>query len=147
MSSLDKAILIACQAHTEQVDKAGQPYIMHPLRLILKFDNDIERIVAVLHDVIEDSNTTTDDLYHYGFCKEVIDAINCLSKRDDEAYDDFILRISKNSLAAKIKIEDLKDNLNLVRINCIGKKDLARVVKYHKALKFLLGSNGNSSEK
>ena len=68
----------------------------------------------------------------------MVDAINCLSKRDSEVYDDFILRISKNSLATKIKIEDLKDNLNLVRIDCIGEKDLERVVKYHKALKFLL---------
>lgn len=138
MSDLEKAIEIAFNAHVGQVDKAGQPYILHPLRLMLQFLNEEERIVAVLHDVVEDSELTIDDLSVRGFSKSVVLAIECLSKKESENYNDFILRLSKNKLATKIKIEDLKDNLDITRIECIREKDLSRVGKYHRALMLLL---------
>ncbi len=141
MSDLNKAIELACQAHAGQVDKAGQHYILHPMRLMLGLQEDEERIVAVLHDVIEDSDITLNDLVKYRFSKSVIDAIDCLSKRTSERYEDFIMRISSNKLARKIKIEDIKDNLDLTRMTSISDKDLARVAKYHNALKVLLKKN------
>lgn len=141
MSNLDKALAIASKAHAGQVDKAGQPYILHPLRLMLKFQHELERIIAVLHDVVEDSDVSLDDLKKIGFTQPVIEAIDCLSRRADESYEDFIVRISSNALARKIKIEDLKDNLDLTRINALSDKDLARIEKYHKALKLLLGES------
>lgn len=137
MSNLEQAIAVATKAHTGQVDKAGQPYILHPLRLMFKFEAEIEMIVAVMHDVIEDSAFTQDDLKKLGFSDEVVEAIDCLSKRQGEAYDSFILRVSKNNLARKIKIEDIKDNLNLSRLKTISDKDLRRAAKYHRALALL----------
>ncbi|MET1257450.1 GTP pyrophosphokinase [Aliikangiella maris] len=127
MSNLDKAIEIATKVHAGQLDKAGQPYILHPLRLMFKFETEVEMIVAVMHDVIEDSNFSLEDLNIQGFSNEVIEAINCLTKKDGEDYKAFVLRVSKNQLAKKIKIEDIKDNLNLTRLEEITDKDLQRV--------------------
>ncbi len=140
-SELDKAIAIASKAHTGQVDKAGQPYILHPLRLMLKFTNEEQRITAVLHDVVEDSDVSLNDLKSEGFSEKVIEAINCLSKKASENYDDFILRISKNDLASAVKIEDIKDNIDITRIDKLSSEDLARVDKYHRALKTLMSSS------
>ena len=137
MSDLDQAISIATKAHSGQLDKAGKPYILHPLRLMLQFESEVEMIIAVMHDVIEDSHFTLQDLNNHGFSIDVIEAINCLTKRKDEDYQRFISRISQNSLAKKIKIEDIKDNLNLTRLSNITAKDLQRAEKYHRALKFL----------
>ncbi|ABD82121.1 hypothetical protein [Saccharophagus degradans] len=137
MSNLEKAIAVATKAHAGQIDKAGQPYILHPLRLMFKFEAEIEMIVAVMHDVIEDSAFTQDDLKKLGFSNDVIEAIDCLSKRNGEDYNSFILRVSKNELAKKVKIEDIKDNLNLTRLKIITDKDLRRAEKYHRALALL----------
>jgi len=140
MSNLDIAIETALNAHVGQVDKAGQPYILHPLRLMLRLTNEDERIVAVLHDVVEDSELTIDDLSLRGFSKRIVTAIDCLSKKESENYNDYISRLSDNKLATKIKIEDLRDNLDITRIESIGEKDLSRLRKYHRALMFLLES-------
>lgn len=138
MSNLDTAIAIASKAHAGQVDKAGQPYILHPLRLMLKFRNEEEMIVAVLHDVVEDSDISLNELKNSGFSEAITQAIDCLSKRNGESYDDFILRVANNALARKVKIEDIKDNLDLTRIEHIDAKVLARVEKYHRALSLLI---------
>ena len=137
MNNLEQAITIAIKAHAGQVDKAGQPYVLHPLRLMLKFETEVEMIVAVMHDVIEDSEFTQDDLKKFGFSESIVEAIDCLSKRNGENYDDFVLRVSQNNLASKIKVEDIKDNLDITRLNKITDKDLKRVEKYHRALKAL----------
>ncbi len=138
VNELDKAIAIACKAHEGQVDKAGQPYILHPLRLMLLIINQNERITAVLHDVVEDSDVSLKDLKAEGFSEDILEAINCLSKKTGENYDDFILRISKNDLASAVKIEDIKDNLDVTRIDNLSDEDLTRIKKYHRALKFLI---------
>ncbi len=137
MSNLDQAINIATKAHSRQTDKAGQPYILHPLRVMFKFQTEAEMIVAVMHDVLEDSDLTHDDLKKIGFSDAAIEAIDCLSKRDNENYESFILRVSENNLARKIKIEDIIDNLNLTRLKKITDKDLQRIEKYHRALRVL----------
>jgi (p)ppGpp synthase/HD superfamily hydrolase len=141
MADLDKAIALACKVHTAQVDKSGEPYILHPLRLMLKFANNDERIVGVLHDVVEDSEVTLDDLRKIGFNELIVQAVDSLSKRKDESYENFIERIKVNRLAKKVKIEDIKDNLDLTRLHSISSNDLDRIEKYHKALTYLLEGN------
>ena len=138
MSDLDRAIFIAVQAHAGQVDKAGQSYILHPLRLMLKFNSADEMMVAVLHDVVEDSSITLDELRASGFSDVVVDAIASLTKKSGESYEDFILRVSRNELARKVKIEDVKDNLDLTRLHKITDKDMLRIQKYHSALEMLI---------
>ncbi len=137
MSDLDQAISIATRAHAGQLDKAGQPYILHPLRLMLKFQAKDEMIVAVLHDVVEDSSFTLESLKEYGFSETIISAIASLTKREGESYENFILRASSNDLARKVKVADIQDNLDLTRLDKITDRDLARVKKYHQALRWL----------
>jgi (p)ppGpp synthase/HD superfamily hydrolase len=138
MSILDAAVTLACRIHTGQVDKSGKPYILHPLRLMLRFETLDEQVVSVLHDVVEDGNVTLDELRQLGLSEHVIHAIDCLSKRPGEAYEDFIVRIRPEELARKVKIEDIRDNLNLTRLLTLDDKDLERIAKYHKALRYLL---------
>ncbi|MBI3899003.1 MAG: GTP pyrophosphokinase [Gammaproteobacteria bacterium] len=135
---LEAALQLALVAHKGQKDKAGQPYILHPLRLMLKLQHENERIVALLHDVVEDSNISLDDLRRHGFSDDLVAAVDCLSRKSGESYDDFIQRISNSPLAIKVKIEDLKDNLDLTRLDDIHENDLSRLKKYHVALKYLL---------
>ena len=133
---LNKAIEIAAKAHTGQVDKGGNPYIFHPLRVMMNYcdDNDeMAQICAVLHDVIEDTNITLDDLRKDGFSEEVITALDCLTKRNGESYDDFISRIVTNKLACKVKRGDLADNMDLTRIANPTAKDEERFKRYREA--------------
>lgn len=130
---LNKAIEIANRAHTGQIDKGGEPYILHPLRVMMTRDNENERICAVLHDVIEDSDITFDDLREAGFSEEIIEVLDCITKRPGENYDDFISRVLGNETACKVKLADLWDNMNLSRIKNPDEKDRKRIVKYQEA--------------
>ena len=132
---LNKAIEIAAKAHAGQVDKGGKPYILHPLRVMMNFCNDDEvaQICAILHDVVEDTDITLDDLRTEGFADEIITALECLTKRDGESYDDFIGRILTNKLACKVKNGDLADNMDLTRMPNPTDKDKERVKKYSDA--------------
>lgn len=132
--ALEVAIALACDSHRGQKDKAGQPYILHPLRLMLSFESTTEKIVAILHDVVEDSPVTLERLRDLGFEPSVVDAIDALTRREGESYDDFIDRVSANPLAARIKVRDLQDNLDVSRLPSLGDKDARRVAKYHRAL-------------
>ena len=130
---LNKAIEIANRAHMGQVDKAGAPYILHPLRVMMTRDNEIERICAVLHDVIEDSDVTFDNLRREGFSEEIIEVLNCITKRAGESYDDFINRILGNETACRVKLADLCDNMNISRIKNPTEQDEERIKKYKDA--------------
>ena len=130
---LNKAIEIATRAHAGQVDKAGVPYILHPLRVMLSRENELERICAVLHDVVEDSEITFDDLCKEGFSEEIITVLDCLTNRNGESYDEFIDRILKNETACHVKLADLCDNMNLSRIENSTETDEARIKKYTEA--------------
>ena len=132
---LNKAIKIAIQAHENQVDKCGEPYILHPLRVMLTMQSEIDRICAVLHDVVEDSDITLDDLRKEGFDEDIIQILDCLTKRKGEKYEDFITRVLTNKTACKIKLEDINDNMDVNRIQCYTDKDRARIEKYKKAKK------------
>jgi (p)ppGpp synthase/HD superfamily hydrolase len=135
---LDKAITVAVQAHAGQVDKAGKPYIMHLIRVMMKGETETEKVCGILHDIVEDTNCTFDTLKKEGFTNEVIDVVRCVTKIDNETYDDFISRILENPTAIKVKINDLEDNMNLDRLNEITSKDTQRLEKYNKALMRLL---------
>lgn len=104
---------------------------------MLKMKDESARITAVLHDVVEDSEISFADLNALGFSRKILEALECLTKRENENYDAFIARIVPNLLARTIKIADIKDNMDLNRLESISEKDLARVTKYHAALKIL----------
>jgi hypothetical protein len=135
---LERAIEIAVEAHKGQLDKGGNPYILHPLRVMISVDLELEKIVAVLHDVVEDSNWTFEALLAEGFSIEVIEALKSVTRNsDNEDYDSFIQRAIGNPIGRKVKIADIRDNLDVTRIPDIGEKDLQRISKYKKALKIL----------
>ena len=135
---LERAIEIAVEAHKGQVDKGGSPYILHPLRVMMSVDLELEKIVAVLHDVVEDSNWTFEDLLAEGFSIEVIEALQSVTKESpDEDYDLFIQRAIHNPIGRKVKLADLRDNLDVTRITELAEKDIQRINKYKKALKIL----------
>lgn len=130
---LDKAVRIAAKAHEGQVDKAGQPYILHPLRVMFTRRDEATRICAVLHDVIEDSDITFEYLRKEGFSEEVLSDLDALTKRENENYNDFIGRVIENKIACKVKFADLCDNMDLSRISNPTQEDYRRVEKYRKA--------------
>src|SRR5687768_5246030 len=137
MSALERAVALAVKAHAGQVDKAGAPYILHPLRVMLRFATDEERIVAVLHDIVEDCNLSLDDLRKQGFSPEIIAALDCLTRRPEEPYDIFISRAAQNSSARRVKLADLEDNSDLSRLSSPTGEDHARVQKYDRASRVL----------
>ena len=136
-SFLVRAIELAKQHHEGQTDKAGKPYIEHPLRVMSQVESEEKKIVAVLHDIVEDTDISLDDLRSEGFSEEVVSAVECLTKQDGENYDSYIERISFNPLAVKIKLADLEDNSDLTRLPEVTDKDLERLEKYDKALEKL----------
>ena len=134
MSTLERAIEIARQAHAGQVDKGGADYIGHPLRVMERGENEEQKIVGVLHDVVEDSDWTFEMLEEEGFTPDIIEALKCLTKvSEDENYDDFIARVMTNPLAVKIKLYDIEDNLDVSRLDSLTDADVARCKKYHHA--------------
>lgn len=135
--TLEDAILIAVQVHQRQKDKAGSSYILHPLRLMLRMKTEEEMIVAVLHDVVEDSNWTIAQLQQKGFPQGVLSAVDCLTRRAGESYEHFIARVQTNPIARRVKIADLEDNMNIRRFEKLTAKDLQRLEKYHQAWKVL----------
>lgn len=140
MSTLQRAIEIATQAHKGQVDKSGKEYIGHPLRVMEMGRTEEEKIVGVLHDVVEDTDWTFERLEAEGFSKEVIDALRCVTKVcENENYDDFIERVKTNPLAVAVKINDLSDNMDIRRLPYLSDKDVKRLKKYLKAYKKLIG--------
>jgi (p)ppGpp synthase/HD superfamily hydrolase len=135
VNMLERAIAIAAEAHTGQVDKAGAPYILHPLRMMLSLASTDERIVAVLHDVCEDCpGWTLDRLRAQGFPDYIIEALNSVTKRDGEDYETFVRRASTNPIGRRVKLADLQDNCDLSRIAALSERDLERLDKYRRAI-------------
>lgn len=134
MPILNDAITFATQAHKDQTDKNGDPYILHPLRVMGRVQSDAEKIVAVLHDIVEDTPCTFQDLRDKGYSEQVIEAIDCLTKRgEEESYDDFIERCQTNPIALRVKIADLEDNMDIRRLDVFTEGDLMHPNKYLKA--------------
>jgi (p)ppGpp synthase/HD superfamily hydrolase len=132
MNPLDRAISIAVQAHAGQPNKDGSPYILHPLRVMMAMHSDEERIVAILHDVVEDTGVTIDDLKKEGFGDSIFEAIKLLTHEKGVPYDEYIARIKPNELARKVKLADLNDNADLRRMSGTEEKDLKRLKMYYR---------------
>lgn len=129
---LDKAIAIAAKAHQGQTDRVGAPYILHPIRVMMRMETEIEMTAAVLHDVVEDTDWTLDELRQAGFPDAVVDAVDGLTRRDGEPYTAYVKRASADPIARKIKLADLEDNMDLRRAVALTEDDLQRMKRYHR---------------
>jgi (p)ppGpp synthase/HD superfamily hydrolase len=138
MPTIENAITLATEAHRGQPDKNGAPYILHPLRVMTRMQSEPDKIVAVLHDVVEDTPVTIQVLKEKGYSQEVTEAIDCLTKRKGkETYDEFIERCRSNPIALKVKIADLEDNMDIRRLDVLTEEDLERLNRYLKAWRYL----------
>jgi (p)ppGpp synthase/HD superfamily hydrolase len=133
MPTVEDAIKLAIEKHHGQTDKAGEPYILHPLRVMAQMQTEAEQIVAVLHDVVEDSDVTLETLRGMGYSEEVVTAIDHLSRRKNESYEQFIQRIKPHPLAVRVKLADLRDNMDIRRNATLDEKALKRFKRYRNA--------------
>lgn len=132
MAGLEDAIWLAVQAHRGQVDKAGSPYVLHALRVMLRLDGEAARIAGVLHDVIEDTDCTLDQLRELGYSPAVLDALDRLTHRPGDAYDAYIDRVEASPLARAVKLADLEDNLDVRRLPEVTPRDAERLTRYRR---------------
>ena len=141
--NLERAIEIAVKAHKGVTDKGGNPYIVHPLRVMMSLKSDNEKIVGVLHDVVEDAEDWDfERLKEEGFSKEVLDGLRSVTKTsEEEDYNEFVQRALTNEIGRAVKIADIRDNLDVTRIGELRQKDMNRLNKYKNALKVLLGQD------
>jgi (p)ppGpp synthase/HD superfamily hydrolase len=138
MSTLEKAIQIAAAAHAGQTDKAGEPYILHPIRVMLAVNSAEERIAAVLHDTVEDTPIELSDLKDAGFTDDVVSAVRALTKLDGESRLEAAQRAVDDPIARAVKLADVRDNMDLRRIPNPTDKDLARIEEYKAVRRLLL---------
>ena len=134
--NLARAIEIAASAHRNQVDKGGNPYILHPIRVMMSLNSADEKIVGILHDVVEDSDEWNfDRLREEGFEEHILSALKSVTKASEaENYQQFIKRAGHNKIGKNVKIADIRDNLDVTRISRLEDKDLKRINKYKDAL-------------
>jgi len=144
-SLLDTALQIAAQAHAGQKRRNGEPYILHPLRVMARVHTEEQKIVAVLHDVLEDTSWTAEQLKERGFPPHILHALDCVTKRHGERYEDFVTRSASDPLALRVKVADLEDNMDVARLPEITPKDQERLQKYHAAHRRLSAHLGNSA--
>ncbi|MFW1953368.1 guanosine-3',5'-bis(diphosphate) 3'-pyrophosphohydrolase [Acinetobacter beijerinckii] len=141
MATLEIAIAFAAKHHAGQVDKANAPYILHPLRVMLNVPTIDHKIIAVLHDILEDTETTSSDLRNLGFQSHIIEAIESLTKHDGETRIEAAKRTVQNSLARVVKLADINDNMDLSRIQSPTVKDFERLKEYQRVQDILLMKN------
>ncbi|MCE5206606.1 MAG: phosphohydrolase [Porphyromonadaceae bacterium] len=135
---LHRAILLAMEAHEGQLDTHnGRPYIEHPFRVMNAGHTLQEKIVGILHDVVEDTSLTLNKLAEEGFTKEILDGVDAMTRRDNESYDDYIVRLQGNPIAVRVKLNDLTDNMDVRRWDEVQYHDLARLQKYLEVYKLL----------
>jgi (p)ppGpp synthase/HD superfamily hydrolase len=135
---IDLALRLCYEYHKGQKDKAGAPYFLHPISVALKVTTESEKITALLHDTIEDTELTLSDLRLLGFSDEIIEAVGAITKDPNEDYFEYIYRVKNNPIATAVKIADLKHNSDLSRLSEVTDKDRRRAAKYRKALKILV---------
>ena len=134
---IDIALAIARKAHAGQVDKADVDYIQHPLYVASQVKTEQEKAVALLHDVLEDSDITASDLLAYGLSNEVVTAVQTLTKKKGQSYQDYLEKVKSNNLARVVKLADLKHNSDLSRLKSVSDTDRERVEKYKNAIRYL----------
>lgn len=138
----EAALAIATRAHEGQVDKGGHPYINHPIAVAEMVTGEDAKTVALLHDVVEDTDTTLDDLREYGFSDKVVASVDAISRRDGEAEYDYLKRVAENHLACVVKIADMTHNSNLSRIPNLTSKDIEKANGYLDKIKLLKYRSG-----
>ncbi|HNC98860.1 MAG TPA: HD domain-containing protein [Myxococcota bacterium] len=132
--ALDRALRLAVQVHSGTVDRAGRPYLLHILQVVTACRDDLDAAtVAALHDVVEDSSVTCRDLREQGFAAHLVEAVDALTRRDGESYEDSIERASRLALSRKVKLADLESNLDVRRLTQVTSSDLGRLERYRKA--------------
>ncbi len=134
MSTLERAISLAALAHEGQVDKAGAPYILHVLRVMMRLETPEERMAAALHDVVEDCGWTLERLRDEGFPAAVISGVDAVTRRETESYEEFVLRAKADPIGRSVKWADLQDNSDLSRLPEVSDRDRERLEKYRRAL-------------
>jgi (p)ppGpp synthase/HD superfamily hydrolase len=138
MTLLENCIALAVKAHEGQQDKSGRPYILHPLHLMAQMDTDEEMMTAVLHDVVEDTGHTLADLRDMGLPEPVILALGLLTHdKETASYDEYVMQLKPNPIARKVKMADLRHNMDIRRLNSNGEKEAARLEKYRRAWVYL----------
>lgn len=140
MTRLEKAILLSLKHHKGQKDKGGTAYILHPLRVMLGLETESEMIVGVLHDIIEDTGVTLEELMKIGVTEEELFALHCLTRLEGETYDEFIYRVLQSGLAVRVKKKDIKENLDISRIPDMDVKKFSLKKRYDRALEILEGA-------
>lgn len=140
-----RAIELASEGHLSQTDKAGEPYLGHPARVAESCETDDERMVGLMHDLIEDTDVTAQTLIDEGFPTHVVEAVVALSRQEGETYDEFIERLAPNPLARRVKIADLLDNMDVTRLPVLTRHDCERLMKYHRAWRRLLVENDENA--
>jgi (p)ppGpp synthase/HD superfamily hydrolase len=141
MSTLERAIAIAAEGHAGQLDKAGQPYILHPIRVMLRVSGASERMAAILHDVVEDTPVTLAQLATEGFSKEVLDAVDALTKRPGETRLEAARRAAANPIARVVKLADNAENMDFSRISNPTQKDYDRLEEYKRVREILIAAD------
>ena len=137
MKLIETSLQIALRAYAGKVDKAGREYILHPLRVMAKMGSELEMSAALLHDVLEDSEITAEELLAAGIPAEVVEAVEHLTKHEGEDYMGFVARARENRIAAAVKLADIEDNIDVLRLSSLDETDLARIQKYHSAWRYL----------
>ena len=134
----DKALQIAIRAHKGQKDKAGHDYILHPIRVSERCDDPRAKIVALLHDTIEDTDVTADYLREEGFTEEIVEAVLAVTRREGEEYNDYVRRAAQNELGRMVKRADLEDNMGIRRLPELTDRDVERLRKYLRAWQYIV---------
>ena len=135
------ALKLCFDAHKDQIDKSGMPYVFHPFHLAEQMADENTTIVALLHDVIEDTEYTLDDLRKFGFAEDVLSAISLMTHADDVPYMEYVVKIKTNPIAKAVKLADLKHNSDMSRLDQITQTDEERAKKYKQAIELLENSN------
>lgn len=138
---LERAAYICVTKHAGQRDKSGEAYFQHPMRVAMRCRCPEERMVALLHDVMEDCGVTPEELLAEGFPKEVVDGVLSVTKREGESYEDFVARAKRNKLGRVVKLHDLEDNLDVFRVKSISERMAERCNRYLAAHRFLMDEN------
>ena len=134
------ALELAVEKHKNQTDKAGNPYILHPLHVMENVNSKEGKIVAILHDIIEDTDITENYLLKIGLSKRIVDAVVALTRSEDMDYQEYIKNLSSNPLAKEVKLADLEHNMDLKRLSTLEEKDLERNRKYQIAYHYLINN-------
>ncbi|MCO8120627.1 HD domain-containing protein [Stieleria sp. TO1_6] len=140
MATLDKALEIAAKAHAGQTDRQGQPYILHPIRVMMGVQDEAARIVGILHDVVEDTAVTLDELRSEGFSAQVIESLKRVTHQDGQTYAQYVVQCKSDAVSRDVKLSDLRDNANLSRLRLQANsfdQDSARMHRYALSYQFL----------